>query len=134
VQAGDIIIDVRNGRAIVSVWRAQAGGLAPVAAANADELESDAAAAILAMGGSSTLSGQYPCPAALADRAEWGGRPPKAPAKRTTRKTVTLRQEQVDAIMLLQQGEEEFSTTLQRLLDSHPIVSAVLVAAPARGE
>lgn len=55
-----------------------------------------------------------------------GGRPPKSSAKRTARKTVTLRQEQIGAVQLLQQGEEEFSTTLQRLLDSHPDVVAMM--------
>ncbi len=55
-----------------------------------------------------------------------GGRPPKSPAKRTARKTVTLRQEQIGAVQLLQDGEEEFSTTLQRLLDTHPDVIAML--------
>lgn len=58
-----------------------------------------------------------------------GGRPPKFAAgdpKRTARKTVTLRQEHIDAITLLQQDDEEFSTTLQRLLDSHLVVAGVL--------
>jgi hypothetical protein len=49
-----------------------------------------------------------------------GGRPRKPPAERTARRTVTLRQRQIDAIKEQAQAGEEFSTTLQRLLDTHP--------------
>jgi hypothetical protein len=55
-----------------------------------------------------------------------GGRPPKESFDRTSRKTVTLRGRHIAAIEALQEGEEEFSTTLQRLLDSHPLVSTVI--------
>jgi hypothetical protein len=55
-----------------------------------------------------------------------GGRPRKYAEddpEKTERKTVTLKRRQVTAIMLLQRDDEDFSTTLQRILDGHPLFS-----------
>jgi sugar-specific transcriptional regulator TrmB len=56
------------------------------------------------------------------------GRPLKYAAddpNATERRTVTLRRRQIAAVQALQENEEEFSTTLQRLLDSHPAVATI---------
>lgn len=54
-----------------------------------------------------------------------GGRPPKDPTARFQRKTVTLPPSLVGAIEALQKDDEDFSSTLQRILSSHPAVAAV---------
>lgn len=126
MNVGDIIIDVRGGRAIVSQWRILKSGEGPVSAANASELEEDAAQAVEGMGGYLTLSGQYPCPCELAERATWGGRPARNAVSRFQRKTITLPPRLMGAIEALQKDDEDFSSTLQRLLGSHPAVAAVI--------
>jgi len=70
----DYVIDVANGRAIVSQKVDGGFGLLEYSAAvNWQELEERAAAAVEADGGAINISGQYPCPAELAEAAVWDG-------------------------------------------------------------
>jgi hypothetical protein len=67
-----IMIDVTNGQArMVRVPRVQQAGWKFEEALNSDELADEAAEAVSAQGGHITLSGQYPCPPALAKKAVW---------------------------------------------------------------
>ena len=66
-----IVIDVRDCRAYVSRWQRIAGGFQLQPAANWEMLEDEAAAEVSAAGGYVTLSGIYPCSAALAGAAQW---------------------------------------------------------------
>lgn len=63
------IIQARDGRAAVGHMGPMAGGLAFERAENWEELEADAATAILASGHSARHDGVHPCPAELAGRA-----------------------------------------------------------------
>jgi hypothetical protein len=68
----EYVIDVANGRAIVSQKvDGQFGLLQYSAAVNWQELEVWAAAAVAAAGGGINISGQYPCPAELVAAAVW---------------------------------------------------------------
>jgi len=65
--AAGYAIDVWNCRATVSRW--QDGVL--VEAANWRALEDEAVQAVARVGGAVNMSGQYPCPVELADKARW---------------------------------------------------------------
>jgi hypothetical protein len=66
------IIDVANGRCIVSQWvPGQVGVMRYSAAANWCDLEERAAAAVVAQGSDINTDGQYPCPAELIEAAVW---------------------------------------------------------------
>jgi hypothetical protein len=53
-----------------------------------------------------------------------GRRPAPPEHDPTERRTVTFRRRQVTAILALAQGDEEFSATMQRLLDMNPLIAA----------
>ncbi len=65
--ASGYAINVCNRHAAVSRW--EEGCL--VAASNWRALEDEAAQVVEALGGAINMSGQYPCPVELADKARW---------------------------------------------------------------
>jgi hypothetical protein len=66
------VIDVANGRCVVSQRvDGQFGLLEYSAAVNWHELEEAAATAVAQQGGAINISGQYPCPAELVETAVW---------------------------------------------------------------
>jgi hypothetical protein len=68
----EYVIDVVNGRCIVSRRvDGQWGLLSYSAAINWHELEEAAATAVAQQGGAINISGQYPCPAELVETAVW---------------------------------------------------------------
>ena len=76
------VICVSNTRATVSRQHPRGNGFDLEAAANWEDLEDEAVQAVLQAGGGINLSGLYPCPSELAERATWkrggprgGGRP-----------------------------------------------------------
>ena len=77
------LISVANMRSVVSRQHPRGSGFDLEAAANWEDLEDEAVQAVLQAGGGVNLSGLYPCPPDLAQRARWGvggprggGRPP----------------------------------------------------------
>ena len=66
-----IIISVANLRATVSRQHPRSDGYDLEAAANWESLEDEAVQAVLQAGGGINLSGLYPCPPELAERARW---------------------------------------------------------------
>lgn len=66
---GQVFIDVWNCRAVVSRYAAHKNGVTWIPATNADALAEDAAQAVEDAGGWVTMSGHYPCPDELAQRA-----------------------------------------------------------------
>lgn len=78
-----VVISVANLRATVSRQHPRGNGFDLEAAANWEDLEDEAAQAVLQAGGGINLSSLYPCPPELAERAQWrvggprgGGRKP----------------------------------------------------------
>lgn len=70
IKPGEVVINVGDCRAQVSVWKREGSAFWLEPAQNADELEDAATAEIEALGGHITLSGIYPCSVELASRAK----------------------------------------------------------------
>ena len=88
-----ILISVANMRATVSRQHPRGDGYDLEAAANWENLEDEAVQAVLQVGGGINLSGLYPCPADLAERATWKQGGPRGGGKKPTGKP--LREKQI---------------------------------------
>lgn len=53
------------------------------------------------------------------------GRPSKPAGEKAKRRTITLSRRLDDAVLLLQRGDEGYSETIARLLDSHPAMRLI---------
>ena len=71
---GEVVIDVRDCAAYVSIWRRNDSAFWLEAAQNADQLEDAATSEVEQLGGYITLSGIYPCSAELAQTATFNRR------------------------------------------------------------
>lgn len=68
---GQVFIDVWDCKARVARYEQTEDGIAWYYATNWEDLEAAAAEAVDAAGGWLTMSGHYPCPEELAERATW---------------------------------------------------------------
>lgn len=72
IRPGEIVIDVRNARAYVSVWRNDKSAFFLEPAQNWEDLEDEASREIEQLGGHITLSGIYPCSESTKAQARFG--------------------------------------------------------------
>ena len=79
-----ILISVANMRSVVSRQHPRGSGFDLEPAANWEDLEDEAAQAVLQVGGGINLSGLYPCPPDLAERARWGVGGPRGGGRKPT--------------------------------------------------
>ena len=86
------VISVANTRATVSRQHPRGGGFQVEAAANWEDLEDEAVQAVLQAGGGVNLSGLYPCPPDLAERARWRVGGPRGGGKKPTGRRLRERQ------------------------------------------
>lgn len=72
IRPGEVVIDVRDTRAYVSIWRRnEGGGFWPEPAQNWEDLEAAAAVEVERLGGYITMSGMYPCSEAIKEQAQF---------------------------------------------------------------
>lgn len=86
------LISVANMRSVVSRQHPRGNGFDLEAAANWEDLEDEAVQAVLQAGGGVNLSGLYPCPPDLAERARWRVGGPRGGGKKPTGKRLRERQ------------------------------------------
>ena len=99
-----IIISVANLRATVSRQHPRGNGYDLEAAANWEDLEDEAVQAVLLSGGGINLSGLYPCPPDLAERARWKRGGPRGGGKKPSGKP--LREKQINVRVFADEYEE----------------------------
>ena len=99
-----IIISVANLRATVSRQHPRGDGYDLEAAANWEDLEDEAVQAVLQAGGGINLSGLYPCPPELAERATWKRGGPRGGGKKPSGKP--LREKQINVRVFADEYDE----------------------------
>ena len=98
------VISVANTRATVSRQHPRGNGFDLEAAANWEDLEDEAVQAVLLSGGGINLSGLYPCPPELAERATWKRGGPRGGGKKPTGKP--LREKQINVRVFANEYDE----------------------------
>ena len=99
-----IIISVANTRATVSRQHPRGNGFDLEPAANWEGLEDEAVQAVLQAGGGINLSGLYPCPPDLAERARWKRGGPRGGGKKPSGKP--LREKQINVRVFADEYDE----------------------------
>ena len=99
-----VIISVANMRSVVSRQHPRGDGFDLEAAANWEDLEDEAVQAVLQAGGGINLSGLYPCPPDLAERARWKRGGPRGGGKKPTGKP--LREKQINVRVFADEYDE----------------------------
>ena len=98
------LISVANTRATVSRQHPRGNGFDLEPAANWEDLEDEAVQAVLQAGGGINLSGLYPCPPELAERATWKRGGPRGGGKKPSGKP--LREKQINVRVFADEYDE----------------------------